>query len=209
MADLSKTIAPKSDQLNADDLITGPRIIKITDVSAKNSSADQPVSIHFEGDNGKPYKPCLSMRRVMVQVWGKDGKSYIGRSMELYLNPEVTFGGAKVGGIRISRMSHMDKPITMALTATRAQRKPYTVKPLEVTPEVDNGKLQAIIANLEDAANSGMDVFRNAWEASWRNSNEQERGKLKLELDRLKQIAQNADDEAKEQDEFSRQEEEQ
>lgn len=67
MTDLSQTIAPKSDQLNADDLIGGPRTIKVTRVSAMKEP-DQPIAIYFEGDNGKPYKPGKSMRRVLVHV---------------------------------------------------------------------------------------------------------------------------------------------
>lgn len=132
--DLSKTIIPKSDQLNFDDFIaTGAITIKITDVTG-NADPQQPVSIHYEGDNGKPYKPGKSMRRVLVQVWGSDSKKYIGRSITLYGDPNVKFGGADVGGIRINAMSDIDKPITMALTASKAQRKPFTVQPLIVTP---------------------------------------------------------------------------
>jgi len=129
MTDLSQTIAPKSDQLNADDLIAGPRTITITKVS-KSDTAEQPIKIHFDGDNGKPYLPCKSMRRVLVQVWGKDGATYAGRSMTLYRDESVKFGGAEVGGIRISHMSHIDKPVTMALTVTKANRKPFVVRPL-------------------------------------------------------------------------------
>jgi len=44
----------------------------------------------------------------------------------------VKWGGLEVGGIRISHMSHIDKPVTIALTATRGNKKPVTVKPLEV-----------------------------------------------------------------------------
>lgn len=124
--------APKSDQLNADDLIGGPRTVTVTSVRANAGSAEQPVDISFEGDNGKPYKPCKSMRRVMVHVWGADAKRYVGRSMTLYCDPEVQFGGMKVGGIRISHMSHMEGPQTMALTATRARRAAFTVRPLQV-----------------------------------------------------------------------------
>lgn len=134
MTDLSQTIAPKSDQLNADDLISGARTITVTKVSASPSSPEQPVSIFFEGDNGKPFKPCKSMRRVLVQVWGKDGNTYAGRSMTLYRDPAVLFGGIAVGGIRISHMTNIDEPRTMALTASKASRKPFTVKPLKDAP---------------------------------------------------------------------------
>ena len=40
--DISKTIAPKSDQLNADDLIAGPKTITVTGV--KLVAEDQPVA---------------------------------------------------------------------------------------------------------------------------------------------------------------------
>jgi hypothetical protein len=140
MTDLSLTIAPKSDQLNADDLIAGPMTIHITKVSANPESAEQPISIFFDGDNGKPYKPCKSMRRVLVQVWGKDGTAYPGRSMVVYRDPKVQFGGLAVGGIRISHMSHIEQDVTMALTATRASRKPFTVKPLAASKKSEAPK---------------------------------------------------------------------
>lgn len=134
MTDLSRTIAPKSDQLNADDLLTGPRTITIRKVSADPSSSEQPVSIFFEGDDGKPYKPCKSMRRVMVAAWQADGSKYPGRSMTLYRDPEVMFGGLKVGGIRISHMSHIESELALALTATRGAKKAFKVKPLRNEP---------------------------------------------------------------------------
>ena len=55
--DLSKTIIPKSDQLNADDLISGAKTIKIRDIKGGADEA-QPVCIYFYGDNNKPFKPC-------------------------------------------------------------------------------------------------------------------------------------------------------
>lgn len=132
MNDMRATIAAKSDQLNADDLIGTTRTIKISKVLI-SASAEQPVAIHYEGDNGKPYMCCKSMRRVMVNIWGPDANAYIGRSMTLYRDPNVRFGGLAVGGIRISHMSGISEPVTMALTETRASRKPFTVKPLAVT----------------------------------------------------------------------------
>lgn len=129
MTDLAKTIIPKSDQLNADDLIAGPITITITEV--RGVDGDQPIAIHFEGDNRKPYKPCKSMRRVMVHAWKSDGNAYVGHRMTLYSDPDVAFGGIKVGGIRISHMSHIDHEMVVPLTVTRGKRSPYTVRPLQ------------------------------------------------------------------------------
>lgn len=132
MNDMAQTIIPKSDQMNADDLIAGPITIKISDVTIR-SGQEQPISIHYEGDNGKPYKACKSMCRVMVTAWGADSKAYIGRSMTLYRDPTVKWGGMEVGGIRISHMSDIDSKITMALTMTRANKKPFTVRTLDAS----------------------------------------------------------------------------
>ena len=134
MVDMSQTIAPKSDQLNADDLIGGPRTVTVTRVSGNEGNAEQPVNIFFEGDNGKPFRPCKSMRRVMVKIWGSDASKYAGRSMTIYRDPKVKWGGMEVGGIRISHMTGLEKPETMALTETRSARKPYTVQPLTEVP---------------------------------------------------------------------------
>ena len=129
MSDMRKTIIPKSDQLNADDLLTGPITVKITDVTVRGGQ-EQPVSVSYEGDNGKPYKPCKSMCRVMVSAWGADSSKYTGRSMTLFCDPKVKWGGMEVGGIRISHMSDIDENMTMALTVTRANKKPFTVRPI-------------------------------------------------------------------------------
>ncbi len=129
MSDMSGAIVPNSSQTNADDLIAGPRTIKITRVAVAGG-AEQPVSISFEGDNGKPYKPCKSMCRVMVQVWGADSAKYVGQSMTIYRDPSVKWGGMEVGGIRISHMTGLDSQVSMSLTASKGKWKPFTVKPL-------------------------------------------------------------------------------
>lgn len=139
MLDMSQTIAPKSDQMNADDLIGGARTITITRVTGNEGNAEQPVNVFYDGDDGKPFRPCKSMRRVMVKVWGADASQYPGRSMTLYRDPKVKWGGMEVGGIRISHMTGIDKPETMALTETRSARKPYTVQPLKDVPANGNG----------------------------------------------------------------------
>jgi hypothetical protein len=141
--DITATLAPKSDQLNTDDLIAGARTITITQVSA--GSAEQPVAIGFEGDNNKPWYPCKSMRRVLVAAWGADSSQYIGRRVTLFRDPDVTYGGIQVGGIRVSHLSHLDGPLSIALTVTRQKRSPYRVQPLAAAPA------PAVVADAEQA----------------------------------------------------------
>lgn len=146
MNDMSKVIVPDSTQINADDLLTGPMTIKITDVKIKGGK-EQPVSIFFEGSD-KAYRCCKSMARCLVNAWGADASKYIGRSLTLYCDPKVTWAGLAVGGIRISHMSDIEAPITMALTATRGNKKPFTVKPLDA-------------AGKKTAAPSGDDIVNS------------------------------------------------
>ena len=131
--DMSAIIAPKSDQLNADDLIAGPITIEITGIKL-TPGAEQPCWVFYEGDGGKPWKVCKSMARVMVDVWGKDAKKYFGHSVTLYRDPKVRFGPMETGGIRISHMTGLDKPRTIALTDKKGSRKPFTVQPLVIAP---------------------------------------------------------------------------
>ncbi|MEO1905915.1 MAG: hypothetical protein ABGX08_02695 [Citromicrobium sp.] len=156
--DMSQFIAPKTDQLTADDLIDAPRTIKIVRVTGNDGNSEQPVNIHYEGDGGKPFRPCLTMRRVMIGMWGRDTAKYIGRSLTVFRDPKVKWGGMEVGGIRISHMSHIgDEKRIMAVQVTRGAKKPYTVQPLKVEPEADHaaeaaGKIIANIGRAPDAA---------------------------------------------------------
>jgi hypothetical protein len=160
------TIAAKSDQLNAEDLIGGPITVRITGVKV-NTSEDQPVWIYFEGDNGKPFKPCKTMRRLLIRVWGDDSATYAGRSMTLYLDPDVKYGGMKVGGIRISHMTDMDGPQSFYLTETRGKKKQHTVKPLvsqqsqKMPQEPTAEELRNALEALDSARN--MEDLVQAW----------------------------------------------
>lgn len=126
--DLTPTIQANSDQLNADDLISGPVTVHIQDVVAGN--AEQPVHIRLQEFPGKTYRPSKSMRRVMIAAWGSEAARYAGRRLELFRNPDIKFGRDVVGGIQISRMSDIDGPLTVALTVSRGKKSPFVVKPL-------------------------------------------------------------------------------
>jgi hypothetical protein len=127
MMDLTKTIEADSTQINADDMVT-PRTVTITGVS--KGTPDQPVNFELAEFPDRAYRPCKSMRRVLVHAWGSDAAQYIGRRMTLFNDPSVKWGGSAVGGLRISHLSHIDKRLTLALTVTRGRRAPFVVDPL-------------------------------------------------------------------------------
>jgi hypothetical protein len=182
MTDMTSVIQPKSDQLNSDSLQAGPLTILITEVTV--TPGEQPVTVRYQGDNGKPWKPCKSMARVLVAAWGPDASKYKGRHLILFRDPKVTWGGMEVGGIRISHMSHIDGPLTLALTATRGNKKPFKVLPLKIAsepapPAFDIVEFARIVA-IEVEASTDTDEL-----AAWWQSREGDRLKAR-DTDRAK-----------------------
>lgn len=158
ISDLRDTIIPKSDQLNADQLLGGPITIRVT--SVKRGNDEQPIIIGYENDNGRPYKPGKSMRKVLIFAWGPDGSQWVGRMMTLYNKRDVKWGGVEVGGIRISAMSHIDAEIKLSLAETRGKKAPIIIKRLDGSDPV-----VAARAALEAAARGGMESLKAAWAA--------------------------------------------
>ncbi len=149
--DLTDSIAPKSDQLNAEDLLSGPRTVTIEKIA--KGSAEQPVNIHLVEFPGRPFRPSKTVRRIFVAAWGAEASAYIGRRVTLYRDPAVRFGGQEVGGIRVSHMSHISKRLTLALTVTRGKRAPFIVDPLPDGPSaITDGQAQEIAGDIEKAA---------------------------------------------------------
>lgn len=124
--ELRASIVPKSDQLNADSLLAGP--ITVTVESVKAGDKEQPVVIGI-GPDHQPYKPCKSMRRVLIAAWGDKGADWKGKSMTLFCDPSVSWAGVKVGGIRISHLSHIEST-TFMLTTKRGKREEFKVAKL-------------------------------------------------------------------------------
>lgn len=182
--DMSQFIEAKSDQLNADDLMGGPRTITITRVSGTGSS-DQPIAVHYEGGEGRPFKPCKTVRRLMMGAWGKEAAKYAGRSMTLYRDEKVAFGGLEVGGIRVSHMSHLEGKKTLALLVTKGRKASFTILPLETEQSAAPTQADALEA-IENAAKGGMDALKAAWSQKWMAPF---RDALQADLDRLKAAA--------------------
>lgn len=189
VSDLRDTIVPKSDQLNAEQLLGGPITVTVSEVR-RGGGEEQPVVVHYVGEGGRPYKPCKSMRKVLVFAWGSDGREWIGRSMTLYNKPDVKFGGEEVGGIRISHLSHIDKDIAISLTATRGRKEQTRIKKLAEGDTVPGSR-----SRLEAAARGGMESLKAAWAATPTEHKRAIGGAEGCPED-LKRLAQEADDKA-------------
>lgn len=157
ISDLRDTIIPKSDQLNAEQLIGGPITILVTDV--KRGDGDQPVSIHYENDQGRPFKPCKTMRKILIFAWGDDGREWSGKGMTLFCDPEVKFGGVKVGGIRISHLTHIERDLAVSLNTTKGKKGEFVIKKLAPVRRKD-----ALLELLRSAATEGTQMLFKVWQ---------------------------------------------
>lgn len=165
MNDFQAVLAPKSDQINAQDLIAGDMTVTIAGVKV-TPGTEQPVSIRLAGME-KVWRPCKTTGRILMAAWGADTATYAGRSVQLYLDPEVKWGGMKVGGIRIRAMSNLDSELRLALAESKQNRKIVVVKPLagapKPAPQPGNAPDASTAPNkAKAAAESGVDAFR-AW----------------------------------------------
>ena len=155
---------PRSDQWNADDFLGGARTFTIA--GAKKGEAEQPYDILLEGE-ARSWRPPLGMLRVLMQAWGDESDVWIGRRVTLYRDSTVRFGKEVLGGIRISHLSHIEKPMNFKVTTARGRRETYTVQPLPDAPppapardwaaEADNlaGNIDALRALYMDAQAAG------------------------------------------------------
>ena len=144
--DISESLAANSNQQNADEYVSGPKTVTVSEV--KKGTAEQPVEVHLVEFPGKPFKPAKSVRRVLAKAWGTDASQWAGRRLTIYCDPDVKYAGKAVGGLRVSHVSHIDKPVTVALTVTRGKREPFTVKPLAApTPYTPSQDFLALMAS--------------------------------------------------------------
>jgi hypothetical protein len=148
--DISETLAPKSDQLDAVDLLGGPQTFTITKVSKGN--AEQPVQVHL-AEFPRVWRPGKSMRRVLAACWGTESSEWVGRRVTLYCDESVTFGNDVVGGTRISHLSHIDKRKSVPLLVKRGKSATFTVEPLPDAPTkpTPSPEVAALRAEWKDA----------------------------------------------------------
>lgn len=125
---ISKAMQAKSDQLNAEDLLGGPRTIRITGGVEREGK----IHLNFEGDNRRPWVLSKTAVRVLAACWGMDPSKWIGLSCTVYNDPSVVFQGKEVGGIRVSHVEGIAAPRSLNLTVTRGKKKEHVIAPLVV-----------------------------------------------------------------------------
>ncbi len=173
--DLAEATAPKSDQLNADDLLVAPKTVTIKAV--RIVGGEQPVCIDLE-EFPRPWKPAKTMLRVLMdaKVWGPDETKWAGRRVTLFREPNVKFGGVALGGIRVSHVEGIDQPVTVQVTVTKGKKGPYPVEPLaSSTPSSQPvSETQLRIAELT---------------AEWHNADESRKAEIQVEVEALREQA--------------------
>ena len=140
--DISNALIAKSDQLNAIDLISGPRTVTITEVT--KGSPEQPVNIVTDAFGpGRPFKPSKTVLRIIAHEWGNETSEWVGRRMTLFRDPAVKWAGEEIGGIRIEALSHITKPVSFTLANSKTKHTKYVVNPLPdaaPTPQDTSGR---------------------------------------------------------------------
>jgi hypothetical protein len=151
------TAEPRSDQWNADDFVGGARTFTIAGV--RTGSAEQKYDIDLVEGEGRSWRPPLTVLRLLIAAWGDDGAQWVGRRVRLFRDPSIRFGKDQVGGIRVSHLSHIDKPVSVPLTVTRGKRSMFKVEPLVEDPK------PAAPTEADVAASEDTTLLRAWWNA--------------------------------------------
>lgn len=141
--DITSSLAPRSDQINADDLVAGPQTFTIREVIG--GKAEQPFDFLLV-ETERAFRPAVTMRRLIAAAWGVDADQYVGRRLTVYRDPTIRFGKDVVGGVRISHMSGISERVEVKVQVTRGKREVFAVDPL---PDL-----------------SPADLLRNEWKSA-------------------------------------------
>ena len=171
--DLSQTIIAKSDQLNADDLISGPRTFTVQEV--KRGNDDQPVAIVLaEFPPNRPFKPSKTVLRILVHAWGAESDDWPnGARMTLFRDDAVKWAGQAIGGIRVSHLSHIEEPLRLALAESKGKKTLHRIDPLPANAPTSAPMDEATVARLADLREE------------WKTANPERQAEIQAEVTQL------------------------
>lgn len=130
--DIRAATKPKSDQLNYETFLTGPQTFTVSKVTP--GDRDHPVFIHMNECQATPYKPSKGMLKCIAQPdgWGDKSSQWVGKSITLYGDPTVIYGGVEVGGIKVAALSDINGDYETLISARRGVRKPHLIKKIVI-----------------------------------------------------------------------------
>lgn len=130
--DIRAATKPKSDQLNYETFLTGPQTFIVSKVTP--GDRDHPVFIHMNECPATPYKPSKGMLKCIAQPdgWGDKSSQWVGKSITLYGDPTVIYGGVEVGGIKVAALSDINGDYETLISARRGVRKPHLIKKIVI-----------------------------------------------------------------------------
>jgi hypothetical protein len=171
--DISETLTPNSQQLDAIELIDGPRTFTVKKVDV-NLKSEQPVHVHFE-EFPRPWKPGINMRRVLGTGWGKDSSGWVGKRVTLYYDPEVRYGAGKPGGSRVSHMSHLDGPLNVPILLSQGNPGVWRVQPLSENAPIPSAT--------ETGNNPNTEIAE--LRAAWKDADDTEKARIESRVAEL------------------------
>jgi hypothetical protein len=170
--DISDSLAPTSDQLDAIELVAGPRTFTVASVS--KGTPEQPIDVHL-AEFPRVWRPSKGMRRALAAGWGVNAAEWAGRRVTLFFDPNVSFGKERTGGTRIAAMSNLPggKRLSIPMTVTRGKSTTFTIEPLpDAAPAV----------TAEQVAASTDPAELRSW---WKGANPQVREQIRLRVEAL------------------------
>jgi len=131
--DITEALAPASDQLDAVELVN-PRTFTIAPGSKLGKRDGKTVAEIRFVDFDRVWRPSKGMLDVLAACWGTKAEAWVGHQVTVYNDPDVMYGKDKVGGVRISHLSHIDKARIVTIRGAGAGRKkPWPVQPIAET----------------------------------------------------------------------------
>lgn len=121
-------IKKNTDQLNYEDFIGGV-LMTVTIAKVEKGRKEAQYDIALVGDD-RYWRPPATVLKLLKLAYGDEAANWEGKHAALYGDPDVKMKNVKVGGIRVSHLSHIEKPLTPSLVITRGQSAVFTVNPM-------------------------------------------------------------------------------
>ncbi len=193
---IEKALWPKSDQLNSIQ-IEKPIVVKILRVDYDPNRDRQQVWITCSSnasfvDAKRPFKPCKTVLRIFSKAWGIDASKWVGKSAELFTDENVVFKSEKVGGIRVSAVSHIAGNYLEFITlGTFGRKQSLKIKRLDVDIETKpypedrfSSNKEAFVEKIKSGAITIIDLKNKIKAGGFELTKEQEYDLTTVELEK-------------------------